>query len=187
MENSDHLLKLINNLLDITKIELEKTTKENNKINIKELLEKIITALETLSNENNCRFKIIIQKELTFIYSDETKLKQIIINIVTNAMRYSKKEGNIIIKVKKEKEKDKILISIKDNGIGIEEEKQKLIFDAFKQIDQGDTKAITQHGSGLGLYITNKLVELLNGTISIKSPGKNYGTTVDVLIPINKK
>ena len=99
-------------------------------------------------------------------------------------MKYSNQNGTIDILV--EKEKEKIYISIQDYGIGIDQEKQDFIFQAYKQIDQGDIKPLTKKGFGLGLYITNKLIELLNGTIKLKSPGKNRGTIVQLTIPVEK-
>lgn len=173
-EESDRLLKLSTSMLKLSKLQNQDRITKNERINITEQIRKIISLLEPKWKEKEIIFNISA-KEIYF-YGDEELTYQIWINLIDNAIKFSKEKGKIDVIVKEEN--NSIVIKIKDYGIGMDEEEQKRIFTRFYQID----KSHSSEGSGLGLAIVKRIVELSKGTIEIESK-KNLGTTFIVKLP----
>ena len=114
------------------------------------------------------------------IEADERKFKQIMFNLLSNAVKFTPDGGEITVKARREKEK--ILIGVSDTGIGIKPEDQERIFDEFEQADS--TLAKKQQGTGLGLTLTKKLVELHKGRIWVESEGEGKGSNFQFEIPL---
>ena len=177
------LLSLVNDILDFSKIESGK-------------MELHPVEYELFSVMNDCYNMIFMRakrKDLDFViendekmpailYGDEVRIRQIIMNLLTNAVKYTK-DGSIKLKIGSEPMDGnmiKLIVSVKDTGIGISEENQKYLFDSFKRIDERSNRNI--EGTGLGLSITRRFTEMMGGTIAVES--KLYeGSTFTVTIP----
>ncbi|SDF93178.1 PAS domain S-box-containing protein [Methanolobus vulcani] len=179
LKSGNHLLKLINDILDVSKIESGNMLYEPEPISISEVLEESITLMEPLIKEKHIDFKINIELDGLKVNADKTKIKQILYNLLSNAIKFTYKYGKVWVDC--EVENDNILISVSDNGIGIATEQQKAIFDPFKQVSSSNNR--THGGTGLGLAIVKYYVEMHSGEIRVKSEvGK--GSTFTFTIPI---
>ncbi|VVB97629.1 Methanogenesis regulatory histidine kinase FilI [uncultured archaeon] len=180
--SSRHLLSLINDILDLSKIEAGKIELQIENIPIPA----IIDVSTTLINEKAIKHNITLKKELDpgldYIEADPQRFKQILFNLLSNAVKFSKDSGIVTITAKKEGVMAKF--QVRDTGIGIKEENLGKLFKAFEQLESGISKAY--EGTGLGLSITKKLVELHGGTITAESK-YGEGSTFTFLIPIVQK
>ncbi|QKF81299.1 ATP-binding protein [Halarcobacter ebronensis] len=176
------LLFLINDVLDLSKLEAGQIELDNSKINLKELMGNIYDMFSTQTEEKNIDFTYHIDESLDFIYSDETRIKQIIKNLLSNALKFTPKGKKISFDIKDDNKNIKIVV--KDEGIGIASDKLEHIFDRFKQADSSTTRKYG--GTGLGLAICKDLIKLLNGEISVKSE-VDKGSTFEAVIPKNSE
>ncbi|MCB1158347.1 MAG: PAS domain S-box protein, partial [Leptospiraceae bacterium] len=168
--SSKSLLELIDDILDLSKIEAGKMELYYEEFNLRALIQEIENIFLLKIQQKGLIFHIDIDERLpNNIILDELRLKQILINLVGNAVKFSDHgKVTLMIEVENIREQDlDILISVKDTGIGIEEKEQKLIFEAFRRSDESETKKYG--GTGLGLTITKKLVELMKGEIKLFS------------------
>lgn len=164
LSSAIHLTGLINDILDMTKIEAGAATLNLKKVSPVFAINEVINTLEPLLSEKS----LVIKKNFKFqdeILLDYTKFMQIVYNILGNAIKFSHPNSEIIIST--QKQKDKILIKIKDFGVGIEKKYQKKIFDKFFQLENIYSKNYLS--GGLGLTITSEFVRLLGGKIKLKS------------------
>lgn len=173
------LLYLINDILDLSKLDAKQNNVQNTKINVKEFMNSIYEMFYAQTNAKNLELIFKVDNNLNFIYSDQIKIKQIIKNLLSNALKFTNK-GKIHFLV--EDAITDIRIIIKDEGIGIPEDKIEFIFDRFKQLDGSRTRKYA--GTGLGLTICKELILLLNGKINVFSE-LNVGSTFEVIIPKN--
>ena len=188
--NARHLLQLINDVLDISKIESGKIELKPKQVDLKELIDGIMVTFEPLILKKGLSFSMDIEQGAEKLYVDEDKAKQILINLISNAVKFTH-QGGISIKAKvSERGKDKdgnpqfIEISVTDTGIGIKEEDLDKIFDKFAQADISTTRQY--EGTGLGLSIVRGLVALHKGMVWAESEvGK--GSTFYVLLPFKKE
>jgi len=170
LKSGKHLLELINSLLDLSKIESGQMEVQKTEFDIENLLIDVVDLLEPLMQEKSLRQELIIQsKHQIMLYTDYGKLRQVLINLLGNAIKFSNDEGKIGINCRKDK--TGISIAIEDNGCGIPEQEQQQIFEVFHQAESSTNNL--QNGTGLGLALVKSLVELLGGLVSIKS---EYGT-----------
>lgn len=183
------LLNIINDILDFSKIEAGKLEIEKTAIRLEELVEETIDILTVKAFEKNLEIIADIDPAIpSKFHGDPVRIKQILMNILGNAIKFTE-EGEIKISVKKAgsiylKDKKQYLdleISVKDSGIGIPKEKLNKIFESFTQADSSTTRKFG--GTGLGLTISKRLAELMNGTITVKSDGKT-GTEFTLHIPL---
>lgn len=184
--SGDYLLALINDILQLNKIEAHKLSVHNEDINIYEILKEVTDSMAQTSKQNNNKIHVNIDKSIPqMLMGDKIKLSQILINLVGNALKFTK-DGDIWVNLKTLEDEGKrinILFEIKDNGIGISEEKQKTIFESFSQ----GSKQINRKygGTGLGLSIVKSLLSLVNSNINLKSElGK--GSTFSFSIKFKK-
>lgn len=177
--SSGVLLSIINNVLDFSKIEAGKMTLEYTNVKIKDILEKKKLIFHQRLLEKNISLNVYFNKNVPdIIYSDELKLKQILNNLINNAIKFTDYGGiHILIECKN----NYIEFSVRDTGIGISEDIQKTLFKPFVQGDNTLTRKYD--GTGLGLSICKNIVNLLNGKILMKST-EGIGTTVTVSIPL---
>lgn len=173
------LLSLINDILDLSKLDAKQSHVQYTKINLKEYMNSIYEMFYTQTKIKNLELIFKIDDNLDFIYSDQIKVKQIIKNLLSNSLKFTAK-GKIYFLV--EDDKNSIKIIIKDEGIGIPSNKIEDIFDRFKQLDGSITRKYG--GTGLGLAICKELITLLNGKIHVSSQ-LNIGSTFEVFIPKN--
>ncbi|MFC3560559.1 hybrid sensor histidine kinase/response regulator transcription factor [Pedobacter jamesrossensis] len=180
--NAERLLGLINQLLDLSKLESGEMQTQNKSVELVALIKHNFLSFESLAKEKNIQLAFESAWDKLWLTIDQEKLERIIINLVSNAIKFTKQEGIIAINVSKV-ENNLFEISITDTGIGIPESKMPYIFDRFYQVDSADSRA--HEGTGIGLAITKELVRLLNGTISISSI-ENEGTEVKIQFQINE-
>ncbi len=177
---SKHLLNLINDVLDLSKIEAGKVELYNENFSLPALLEEVADTSRTLVEQKNNQLLLNIEPGIASINADVTRTKQIVLNLISNAAKFCE-NGKISINVKSKKSPKKRLIEIdvKDSGIGMTQEQIDKLFHAFTQADASTTRKYG--GTGLGLTIVQNLARLMGGDVSVKSElGK--GTTFKVTI-----
>jgi signal transduction histidine kinase/CheY-like chemotaxis protein len=180
--SGENLLGIINDILDVSKIEAGKLEIEYEPVLLNEIFENIVTTLEQPAAEKNLKLSYSIDKKIDYaILSDPLRLNQIITNLVSNSIKFTAK-GKISCNVKLKKN-NTLQITVSDTGIGIPKDKLPNIFDQYEQVRTKSQKKYK--GTGLGLSISKKLVELMNGNISIKSK-VNVGTTFIIDLPFEK-
>lgn len=181
-KNGKHLLQLINDILDLSKIEAGKMELKIEKVSLKEVVDGVIPMIEPLTREKKLSLILKYDKDIK-ILADRQRLSQIFINLLSNSIKFTN-EGFIEIGYNLRKDlinKSWAEIYVKDTGVGISKENQSIIFEAFRQVDVKDEKK--PKGTGLGLSITKKLVEMHGGSIWVVSElGK--GTTMFFTIPV---
>lgn len=188
--NARHLLQLINDVLDISKIESGKMKLSPKEIDIKWLIDSVIPTFEPMIKQKNLSLNIDIAENMPFLYGDEDKIKQILINLLSNAVKFTH-QGEITISVRVSERGIKpgeepifAEICVKDTGIGIKEEDIGKIFDKFVQVDL--TTVRQYEGTGLGLSIARGLVALHKGVIWVESKF-GEGSKFCFTIPIKKE
>ncbi len=178
-ESGNELLRLINDILDLSKVESGKMEIIIDKFHSSDLLSQMHDIFSYTANEKNLEFKVIDEYK-NKIKNDKNKISQIIRNLISNAFKFTK-EGSITLKISPSKDLTKdFTISVIDTGIGINIDKQKVIFNAFTQEDGSTSREFG--GTGLGLSISKELTKLIGGYISLKSQ-KNEGSTFSVDLP----
>ena len=164
------LLALINDILDFSQIESDRMAIVPVTYKTRELFEDIVGLMQVRMNEKNLQFHVNIDSDLpTAMKGDETRLKQILINLLTNAVKYTP-QGTVTLDVRGEMPEEgraRLTISVTDTGIGIKKEDLESLYDTFKRIDLENNRKI--EGSGLGLAITKQLTSLMGGTITVDS------------------
>ncbi len=176
------LLELINDILDLSKIQSGKIEIRISKTDIHSIVKDILTILKPLSKEKNIDLKETIEIKEKIVYSDEIALKHIITNLLSNAIKYTPAGGKVWLSIYIEN--GILKIAVKDTGIGISEDKISYIFEPFKRL-QKDEYASNMKGTGLGLAIVKEYVELLSGKIEVKSKVGN-GSTFTVTLPVKE-
>ena len=172
-----HLLSLINDVLDISKIEAEQLNVVSETFNLRETVEKVIKTSQPLAENKNLKLTAEIAPEIGLMKSDRRRVEQILLNLVSNAVKFTE-QG--FVRMKCEIQNGKIVIAVADSGIGIRPEDMDKLFNAFQQIESGITRKYD--GTGLGLSISRKLANLLGGEIRVESEwGK--GSTFTFLLP----
>ncbi len=187
--SGSYLLNFINDILEINRLESDKIQVEKINFNLKELIENITTSFKEFIQENNTKCHLTIDSSISeYLKGDPTKLSQIVINLLNNAIKFSK-NGDVWFTIKNIEESDetiKLHFEIKDNGIGIPLEKQEAIFDSFSQGSVEINR--TYGGTGLGLSIVKKILELMDSTIHLSSEsGKGSTFTFELLFDKGQK
>lgn len=179
----DHLLNIINDVLDYSKLKSGKLSLENNPFNVKEVISDVFHLSEPISRNKKIQFTLKIDKTVPdILMGDHVRLRQILLNLVSNALKFTE-SGHVHIFVSSspvENKKVTLNIQVIDSGIGMSENELKKVFDEFEQVEKSTTR--NYGGTGLGLTITKKLVELHNGQIEIDSK-VNVGTKVIIQLP----
>ena len=183
-ESGQHLLALINDILDLAKVEVGKMELELGPVVIKELLENSLVMIKEKAGKHNVKLEINLASEIKGlkIQADERKLKQIIFNLLSNAAKFTLDNGHIQLSAKCEN--GKLVVVVSDTGIGIPQEKQEKIFVEFYQVEsrlQDKTP-----GTGLGLPLSRKMVEMHGGEIWCESEGDGRGSRFIFTIPLER-
>ena len=178
------LLETLNLILDLSKIEAGQLQIQKKEIDVVPFIQDAIMILSINAKEKGLYINVTGKEKEIIVLLDERMFREIIVNLVNNAIKYTQ-TGGITINIETEEvsENKQLIISICDTGIGIAKDKLELIFDPFRQVSEGYNRVF--QGSGLGLTITKKYVETLNGNIKVEStPGK--GTSFIVSLPFTK-
>jgi PAS domain S-box-containing protein len=164
--NADDLLKLVNDVLDLSKIESGKLTLDLEEVNVSSLIEEVLSAMKPLFEERSLSVESRIETGVPLLYSDPGKIKQVIVNLLSNAVKFTK-QGGIVIRVKNQFRQNRVEMAIQDTGIGIRKEELPKIFDAFHQVDGAATREFG--GVGLGLAIVKEMMDRLHGDVTVES------------------
>ncbi len=187
--SSNHLLSLINDILDLSKVEAGKLKLEAEDINLKTVLKNSLAMIKEKVMKQEIQLLTDISKDIPeTISADGRKIKQILYNLLSNAVKFTPQGGEILLVSKMVKENDTedfIEISLTDSGIGLKTEHQEKIFGHFEQVENSASRKF--QGTGLGLALTRQLVELHGGRIWAESPGEGKGSTFRFVFPIKKR
>jgi len=184
-KNGQHLLHLINDVLDMAKIESGRMNLHPEKFTVHSVLDEVTSITSTLASERNVSLFIDEKSDREVeIFADNTRLRQVIINLVNNAIKFTEK-GKIIMNVKK-KDGATVLIAVRDTGLGIPPHMLESIFEEFSQVDTSTTRKVG--GTGLGLPISRRLVEMHGGRLWAESTGvPGEGSTFFVEMPLEAR
>jgi len=184
-KSSENLLSIINNILDLSKIESNKIEIENIVFDAAEEFESAIETYSVGAAEKNIDLNFYMDPTISNkLKGDPTKIKEIIINLLSNAIKFTSYGGEINLVIQKVEDNDNhIKFSVQDNGIGMSKDQQARIFDAFSQADVSVTRKYG--GTGLGLTISSQFVELMGGELELES-AKDHGTTFYFTIPLEE-
>ncbi|SDF22055.1 His Kinase A (phospho-acceptor) domain-containing protein [Methanolobus vulcani] len=172
-----HLLTIINDILDLSKIEAGEMVLNYGEVSDKNLIDEIITILKPIASKNQLTLERINIEDIT-IQADQSKLKQIMINLVGNSLKFTPAGGYVHLSTYMKN--NKLYIQVEDTGIGISKENQKILFEPFKQLDS--TLSRQYDGTGLGLSLVRKLVEMHHGNVVVKSE-EGRGSIFTIILP----
>ena len=191
IRNGESLLKLVNEMLDLSKLQNGKMVLNLVSGDIIVFLRYVAESFHSLAENQHKQVHFLADIDTYYTKYDPEKMRQIITNLLGNALKFTPEKGNIYISVNEKVtsnnlEETAFIIKIKDTGVGIPEEKTHLIFDRFYQLESSNS--VTIEGTGIGLSLTYELVKLMNGEITVKSPplGATKGTEFTLQIPLQK-
>ena len=192
--SSKHLLSLINDILDLSKVEAGKLEYEPSLVKIRDILENSLVMIKEKTLKHGINVTTDLDGIPESIHADERKLKQILYNLLSNAVKFTPKDGSICLAAKRICNGDKqiqnlsnsetsyLQISVEDSGIGLKKEDIAKIFQPFEQVENSSSRRF--QGTGLGLSLTKSLVELHGGKIWAESEGEGKGSIFHIMIPI---
>ena len=181
--NSRHLLALINDILDITRIEAGRMPLNLSRFGISQLVDEVMAELEPIIKRSNLAVLAKVRGKLPLVKSDRQKVKQIVLNLLSNALKFTP-SGSVTITASNEPRTNSIVIAVSDTGVGIAPEDQAKVFEDFRQLDSSPARGYG--GTGLGLSICRRLSQMLGGTIELSSTvGK--GSTFALTLPVKPR
>jgi signal transduction histidine kinase len=180
--SGSHLLTLINDILDLSKIEAGRMELELASFSLVAALNNAVILVRERAQSHGIKLELDIAPKLDTVVADERKLKQVVVNLLANAVKFTPDGGTV--RLRAERENGEVRLAVQDTGIGIAPEDQERIFEEFQQATHQSEKS--REGTGLGLSLSRRMVELHGGTISVESaPGK--GSTFTVALPLLKE
>ncbi len=186
MDSGQHLLSLINDILDLAKIEAGKLDISINSIHVSEICDSCAHMIRPIAQSKNIQFDLVMTKPDMIIQADPLRLKQILINLLNNAVKFTDENGRIGLKINHEPNAQNIQFCVWDTGIGISPEDAKKIFKPFAQLDGSLSRSF--EGAGLGLTLVAKLAELHDGSVKLESEGiRGKGSQMIVTLPIHQE
>ena len=179
--SSQHLLALINDILDLAKIEAGKMPVHLERLSLNDLLHDVAAQMEPMVKRKGLEFNVQLPSEPVYMETDRTKVRQIVLNLLSNAMKFTAR-GSVSVSARSAG--SEVRIAVSDTGIGIRPQDLEVIFEEFRQVDQSRTREYG--GTGLGLSITRKLIALLGGDIAVASQ-VGRGSTFTVMLPVTSE
>ncbi len=176
--SGQHLLELLNEILDLSKVEAGRMELEYASFDLRTLLDLATSMLRERAALHGIDLRVEADEDLGSIYSDELRLKQVLLNLVTNAVKFTGDGGSVVVRA--ERRGPEMLITVSDTGIGVPEADQERIFESFQQGGRGSSR---EEGTGLGLTLSRRLVELLGGRMWLDSEvgrGSTFGFSLPV-------
>lgn len=179
-ESGHHLLSLINDILDLAKIEAGQVTLDINKVDVNAVCQASLRMIKQLAQKKNQEVTLDIEEGLGLMWADERRLKQMIVNLLSNAVKFTPENGKLGLEVRGDKDGNKVMITVWDTGIGISEEDMEKLFKPFVQLKSGLAREAT--GTGLGLALVAQMARLHGGSVSVTSqPG--VGSRFTIVLP----
>ena len=180
-----HLLQLINDILDLAKVESGRAELLCSSFNVAKVLQDAQTIVKTLANKKGVALEFNVPPDLPPLFADEGKFKQILYNLLSNAIKFTPDGGRVTLSASLGTPGECLRISVADTGIGIKPEDHERVFREFEQVDSSYGRQ--QQGTGLGLALTKRLVEMHGGEIRVESEGiEGKGSVFTFVIPIHK-
>ncbi|HKW45955.1 MAG TPA: ATP-binding protein [Gemmatimonadaceae bacterium] len=176
---AEHLLALINDILDLAKIEAGKMPLHLEEVELRDVIAEVAQQIEPMVRKKTLEFVVDIGLECPSLHTDRTKVRQVLLNLLSNAVKFTNK-GRVSVVARCAETSDGVRIDVVDTGIGIREKDLQAIWEDFRQVDQSRTREFG--GTGLGLSITRKLLDRLGGTVSVRSQYGD-GSVFSVLLP----
>ena len=188
-KSSGELLNVVNNILDVAQTQSGQIELENNYFNVFEVFESLAHLYAIEASKKEIEFLLWIDPALSSVSveSDSEKIKQVLMNLISNALKFTKAKGQVVVSIKKEASKKGVVaikFEVTDTGIGISDEQQKRVFSAFTQADNSNTRKFS--GVGLGLTLASSWVNLLGGELNLESL-EGRGTTVSFTLNLAQK
>lgn len=182
-QNTFRQLRLVNNLLDITRLNSGRFKLNIKNIDIVSLTKQISQSVRLYSDQKNIKLIFTCNLNCKNLAIDDEKLERIILNLLSNAIKFTDKGGTVTVNLYENKEANMIIIEVSDTGMGIPKDKQEIIFERFGQVDSN----LSRHaeGTGIGLSLVKKLVDVLDGQIELESEPGN-GSTFRITLPVNE-
>ncbi|HLM66417.1 MAG TPA: ATP-binding protein, partial [Longimicrobium sp.] len=177
--SSSHLLELVNDILDLARIEAGRMPVHLEAVLLGPLVESVLDSVEPMARAKGLDLRVDVPAEIPALITDRTRVKQIVLNLLSNAVKFTR-EGSVVLTARPLASGDGVEIEVADTGIGIEPAALAGIFDDFRQVDQSSTREFG--GTGLGLSIVRKLLGLLGGSIRVES-APSEGSTFTVTLP----
>ncbi|HEX5327353.1 MAG TPA: GAF domain-containing protein [Acetobacteraceae bacterium] len=177
--NGKHLLALINDVLDLAKIEAGELALTLEQYSLPDVVQSVVTATEPLAAAKGLKLTVVLQENLPAAYGDARRVSQVLLNLVGNAIKFTD-EGEV--EVRAAMDDGRFVLTLRDTGPGIAEADQQRIFDEFQQIDNSSTRK--KGGTGLGLAISKRMIEMQGGTIAVDSV-LAQGSTFRVVLPVH--
>ncbi len=183
LKAGNHLLELINDILDLARIESGKILLSLEKVNLREVMEESVLLIKPLAQDKGIKIDNQTSSYLDLcVFADRTRLKQVLLNLLSNATKYNQEEGSITLKLKMI-EDGKVRVTVSDTGLGIEDSKLNSLFEPFNRLGADSTNV---EGTGIGLSITKQLVEMMEGSIFVKSVPKK-GSDFTIELPLKEE
>jgi PAS domain S-box-containing protein len=177
--SGQHLLRLINEVLDLAKIEAGKMGVTPEKFSVRAAVASVYAGAKLIARKHSIQVDVAISSKLDVVRLDKQKFQQILYNLLSNAIKFTQERGVVKIRVE-DQDEGHFQLEVQDTGIGIKSEDLKRLFQDFEQLESGSSRRY--EGSGLGLALTKKFVELQGGRISVESQ-YGVGTTFSVVLP----
>jgi signal transduction histidine kinase len=174
-----HLLEIIDDILSIAKIEAGKLSVNPEPVDLHQIINEVINLQTASLQRKHLKFNLLFCPEIAIVCADTTKLKQVILNVISNSIKFTD-TGTISLIT--HLEHPQAIITIIDTGIGIDPQQQSKLFRPFVMIDGSTTRKFS--GTGLGLAISKNLMKMMGGDITISSQGQGLGTTVEIILPL---
>lgn len=182
-ESGKHLLALINDILDLSKIEAGQITLDLNPINVRTLAETSLRMVRDTARKKGIRLDCEIDEGVVEFVGDMRRLKQVLVNLLSNAVKFTPEGGSVALRLRADDKRENLEISVSDTGIGIAAEDLPRLFQPFVQIDSLLSRKY--EGTGLGLFLVKRLVELHKGTVRAESEigkGSRFGATIPLTL-----
>jgi signal transduction histidine kinase len=179
---AEHLLALINDILDLAKIEAGKMPLHLEPVSLRDVTLEVTQQIEPMMRKKQLEFIIDVSPDCPIIHSDRTKIKQVLLNLLSNAVKFTNRG---YVSVEARRSQGGVRIDVSDSGIGIRPSDLQAIWEDFRQVDQSRTREFG--GTGLGLSITRKLLERLGGSVSVQSvygEGSTFSVYLPLVVPI---
>jgi PAS domain S-box-containing protein len=177
-----HLLSLINDILDLAKVQSGKRELTFERVPVRDVVHDVAASLTSFAREKNLELGNVVAQDAEYVTTDRRSLRQILLNLTDNAIKYTDK-GSVRIEVRKTQEdgRSALVVSVTDTGVGIKTEDLDRLFEAFEQLDTGNTRPTA--GTGLGLHLSRSLAKLLGGELSVESE-HGAGSTFLLTLPM---
>ncbi|HLF73706.1 MAG TPA: PAS domain S-box protein [Anaerolineales bacterium] len=179
-ESGHHLLSLINDILDLAKIEAGQITLDINRVDIRSVCQASLRMIKQLAQKKNQEVTLSIDHHIGLIWADERRLKQMMVNLLSNAVKFTSEGGQIGLEVHGSEDQNEVVITVWDNGIGMKEQDLSRLFQPFVQLDSGLAREST--GTGLGLALVAQMVRLHGGSVRVESRPEQ-GSRFTIVLP----